>query len=65
MIVDDEGWSPAVPTRENIYPSVCFLDEGMLVVWSTHFSTSGQKRRSLEQNLIGGGKRAILRYPAK
>ncbi len=65
VIVDDEGWSPAVPTRENIYPSVCFLDEGMLVVWSTHFSTSGQKRRSLEQNLIGGGKRAILRYPAK
>ena len=65
VIVDDEGWDPAVPTRENIYPSICFLDEGMLVVWSSHFSTSGQKRRTLEQNLIGGGKRGILKYPGK
>jgi hypothetical protein len=65
VIVDDEGWNPEAPTRENIYPSVCFLDEGMLVFWSSHFSNSGRARRTPEQNLIGGGKRAILRYPAK
>ena len=65
VIVDDEGWNPAMPTRENIYPSICFLDEGMLAVWSSHFSNSGRARRTLEQNLIGGGKRAILKYPAQ
>ena len=64
VIVDDEGWDPAMPTRENIYPSICFLDEGMLVVWSSHFSNSGRARRTPGQNLIGGGKRAILKYPA-
>jgi len=64
VIVDDEGWDPVAPTRENIYPSICFLDEGMLIVWSSHFSTSGRTRRTLEQNLIGGGKRGVLKYPA-
>ncbi len=65
VIVDDEGWNLTEPTRENIYASICFLDEGMLVVWSSHFSTAGHGRRTPEQNLIGGGKRAILSYPAK
>ena len=65
VIVDDEGWDPVRPTRENIYPSICFLDEGMLVVWSTHFSTSGLTRRTPEENIVGGGKRAILQYPEK
>lgn len=65
VIVDDEGWNGAEPARENIYPSICFLDEGMLVVWSTHFSTAGRTRRTLDENKIGGGKRAILKYPAQ
>ncbi len=63
VIVDDEGWDPVQPTRENIYPSICFLDEGMLVVWSSHFSTAGKTRRSVGQNQIGGGKRGVLKYP--
>ncbi len=65
VIVDDEGWDPVRPTRESIYPSICFLDEGMLVFWSSHFSTSGLTRRTPEENTVGGGKRAILRYPAR
>lgn len=65
VIVDDEGWDPVRPTRENIYPSICFLDEGMLVLWSSHFSTSGMTRRTLEENTVGGGKRAIMKYPAR
>ncbi|RFC45253.1 MAG: BNR repeat-like domain-containing protein/BNR/Asp-box repeat-containing protein [Verrucomicrobia bacterium] len=65
VLVDDEGWDPEVPTRENIYPSICFVDEGMLVVWSSHFSNSGKSRRTPQENLIGGGKRAILSYPTK
>ncbi|MDB6093804.1 MAG: hypothetical protein JWM32_1366 [Verrucomicrobia bacterium] len=64
VIVDDEGWDPVLPARENIYPSICFLDEGMLVMWSSHFSNSGRERRTPAQNLIGGGKRAILKYPS-
>jgi len=65
VLVDDEGWDPVAPTRENIYPSICFVDEGMLVVWSSHFSNSGRSRRTPEQNLIGGGKRAILKFPVR
>jgi hypothetical protein len=65
VIVDDEGWNPEAPTREIIYPSICFTGDGMLVVWSTHFSTSGRSRRTPEENLIGGAKRAILAYPAR
>ena len=60
-------WSPPVviddePRRQHIYPSICFLDEGILVFYSTHFSnnTFGM---TAEQQLIGGGKRCILKYP--
>ncbi len=65
VIVDDEGWNPGVATRENIYPAISFLREGMLVLWSSHFSTAGRKRRTLDENAIGGGKRAILAYPER
>lgn len=63
VIVDDDGMKNN--DRMNIYPSVCFTKEGMLVVWSTHaadpkgsFSNGGE-----EGWKIGGGKRAILAYP--
>ncbi|MBS0633367.1 MAG: exo-alpha-sialidase [Verrucomicrobia bacterium] len=64
-IIDDTGWAGAKSTRELIYPSVTFLKEGMLVLYSEHFSNGGAARRTLKENLIGGGKRAILRYPAQ
>lgn len=51
--------------RQNIYPSICFTDEGMLVVYSTHaadpegsFSNGGP-----EGWRIGGGKSCVLAYP--
>lgn len=63
VIVDDEG--VANRDRQNIYPSVCFTDEGMLVVWSTHaadpsgsFSNGGP-----EGWKTGGGKRCVAAYP--
>lgn len=62
-VIDDTGWAGAKSTRELIYPSITFLKEGMLVVYSEHFSNGGTARRTPAQNLIGGGKRAILRYP--
>ncbi len=64
-VVDDEGWNATRPERELIYASVCFLDEGMLVFYSAHYTNGGTARRTPTQNLIGGGKRAILKYPAR
>jgi len=64
-VVDDEGWNGGRPDRDLIYPSVCFLDEGMLVVYSSHFSTGAFSAKTPAQRLLGGGKRAILKYPAK
>jgi hypothetical protein len=63
VIVDDDGIEKN--DRQNIYPSVCFTKEGMLVIWSTHaadpdgsFSNGGS-----EGWKTGGGKCAILAYP--
>jgi hypothetical protein len=63
VIVDDDGMEKN--DRQNIYPSVCFTKEGMLVIWSTHaadpdgsFSNGGS-----EGWRTGGGKCAILAYP--
>ncbi len=63
VIVDDEGAKEN--DRQNIYPSVCFTKEGMLIVWSSHgadpkgsFANGGKDGWK-----IGGGKRAILAYP--
>ena len=64
-VVDDDGWNGGRPNRDNIYPSICFLDEGMLVVWSSHFADGTFSKKSDAQHLLGGGKRAILKYPAK
>ncbi|MCG6190839.1 sialidase family protein [Maribellus maritimus] len=63
IIVDDEGME--FNDRQNIYPSVCFTKEGMLVIWSTHFANplGGFNNENKEVWKIGGGKRAILAYP--
>lgn len=65
VVVDDEGTENN--NRMNIYPSICFTKEGMVVVWSCHaadpqgsFSNGGT-----EGWKIGGGKRAILVYPKR
>ena len=51
--------------RQNIYPSICFIEEGILIVYSTlaadpagTFSNGGPDGWRL-----GGGKRCILAYP--
>ncbi len=63
VVVDDEGTKEN--DRQNIYPSVCFTKEGMLVIWSSHaadpsgsFSNGGDGGWK-----TGGGKRCILAYP--
>jgi BNR repeat-like domain len=59
VVVDDEGVEKK--DRQNIYPTVCFTKEGMVVMWSTH---AADPKGSWETDFkIGGGKRAILAYP--
>lgn len=65
ILVDDDGFMNN--DRQNIYPSISFTKEGMLVIWSTHaadpqgsFANGGAMGWK-----IGGGKRAILKYPKK
>ena len=63
VIVDDEGMKTG--DKQNIYPSVCFTKEGMLVVWSTHAADPGGSfsNGGKEGWKTGGAKRAILAYP--
>ena len=59
VLVDDEGAEKK--DRQNIYPSICFTKEGMLVMWSTH---EADPKGGWQSDLkIGGGKRALLRWP--
>jgi hypothetical protein len=62
-IVDDDG--VANTDRQNIYPSVCFTKEGMLVLWSSHRADpKGSFAGGYDAN-IGGGKRALLAMPTQ
>ena len=61
--IDAEGVEDG--DRQHVYPSVCPMDEGMLLVYSTHaadpkgtFSNGGR-----EGWRVGGGKSCILAYP--
>jgi len=64
VIVDDAGFEKK--DRQNIYPSVCFTSEGMVVVYSTHLADpQGNFAGSYSHELTDcGGKRCILAYPA-
>ena len=61
VIVDDEGAEKK--DRQNIYPSIAFTKEGMLVVWSTHKADPKGSFAGSNDVTVGGGKRAILAYP--
>ncbi len=52
--------------RQNIYPSACFTDEGMVVVYSTHQADPEGSFAGQYSHLCPdcGGKRCILKYPA-
>jgi hypothetical protein len=63
VVVDDEG--VANKDRQNIYPSICFTNEGMVVMWSTHGADPKGSFAGQYDAKIGGGKRAILAMPAK
>ncbi len=63
VVIDDDGFKSN--DRQNIYPSVCFVKEGILVVWATivadpegGFGNGGKNGWK-----IGGVKRAIVAYP--
>ena len=64
VIVDDSAM--AACDRQNIYPSICFTDEGMLVVYSVHEADPKGSFAGQYSHLSPdcGGKRTILEYPA-
>ena len=62
VVIDDEG--VAHQDRQNIYPSVSFTAEGMLLVWSTEKAHPAGGFGAGDPQ-IGGGKCAIVAYPAK
>jgi lysophospholipase L1-like esterase len=63
VMVDDEGAD--AKDRQNIYPSVCFTKEGMLVMWSTHGADPKGSFAGQYDPDIGGAKRAIIKLPPK
>ncbi len=64
VLVDDAG--ALLKDRQNIYPSICFTNEGMLVVYSTHEADPQGSFAGQYSHLCPdcGGKRCILEYPA-
>lgn len=65
-VIDDEGLPPkGGATLQHIYPGICFLSEGILLVYSTHrANTDGSAKQPPEAWRIGGAKRCLLRYPS-
>jgi hypothetical protein len=63
VLVDDAG--ALLKDRQNIYPSICFTAEGMLVVYSTHEADPQGSFAGQYSHLCPdcGGKRCILAYP--
>jgi hypothetical protein len=62
VVLDDEG--VINKDRQNIYPSIGFTKEGMVVMWSTHEADPKGSFKGQYNPNIGGGKRAILELPA-
>jgi len=63
VVVDDEGVT--AKDRQNIYPSICFTKEGMLVMWSSHGADPKGSFAGQYDASIGGGKRAIIAITPK
>jgi len=65
VVIDDEGLPGADgETRQHIYPGVCFLPGGILLVYSTQrANTDGSFTQPPGAWRIGGGKRCLLHYP--
>lgn len=65
VIIDDEGLT-GLPghSLQHIYPGVCFLLAGILVVYSTHYaSLDGSFSQPEGAWRTGGGMRCMLAYP--
>ena len=62
VLVDESGvW---LKDRQCIYPSICFTDEGMVVVYSVHYADpKGSFAGSSHELTDCGGKCCILAYP--
>ena len=73
FIIDNEGLKPGsgeLPDMAHVYPGITFLEEGMLVLYSSHMThnrfgaRSGDVPWTPEQLARTGGKTALLAYPS-
>lgn len=53
------------PSRQMIYPSITFLKEGILFVYSEHFARDDGKFSGKDPSVtrLGGGRRRLMPYP--
>jgi len=63
VIIDAEGIENEANSFSHIYPSICFLEDGILVLYSSHFSDNTFNPKTEEQRKIGGGKMCLIKYP--
>ena len=67
VCIDNSGIEPDERHLQHIYPAVCFTEEGILLMYSTH--TADPKgsfaRNESENNQNLGGKVCMLKYPAR
>ena len=65
VLVDDAGLARDENHLQHIYPSICFTDEGMLAIYSTHKADpQGKFGAAKGAWRIGGAKCCLLPYPA-
>ncbi|MBP6507985.1 MAG: exo-alpha-sialidase [Opitutaceae bacterium] len=65
VVIDDEASPTDGETRQHIYPGVCFLPEGILLVYSTQRANlDGSFTQPPGAWQVGGGKRCLFPYPA-
>lgn len=70
---DGRSWGPPVviddaPNRQMIYPSITFLKDGVLFVYSEHFAREDGRFNSAQDKgaaRVGGGRRRIMPYLAR
>ncbi len=65
VCIDKSGIEPNEKHLQHIYPAVCFTDEGILLMYSTHTADPKGSFAKVEGDIIEGlgGKVCILKYP--
>lgn len=61
VLIDPEGAEKG--DRAILCPTACFTEGGIVLIYTVLLTDQITHRKSLEEKMIGGGKRCILAYP--